>query len=935
MTRGSGTGCAIAAAVAVAMAGPARAADKPLYQPVPGWVKPAPPIDVKALGDGSPVLLVFDDQERLADGTVWSYHDVATRMATPEVVTQNGTVRLAWQPAKGDLIVHRLEILRGSQTIDVLAGGKSFTVIRREQQLERHAIDGELTATMPVEGLQVGDVLRLVATVSSRDAALGGAVQDVTLLPTGPGKVGFARTRLVWPTATDIRWKALADGAAPKLATAGADTELLIAGVLPEPVELPNDAPVAVRRLPLLEATSFTGWAAVSKAMAGYYASTAPTGALAGEVAAIAAAQSDPLQRTNAALQLVQDKVRYLFNGMEKGNYVPQSAEQTWAPRYGDCKAKTVLLLSVLRALGVEAEAVLAHAQLGGLVPQRLPSAAAFNHVLVRATIAGRSYWLDGTSSGARFADIGDTPPFRWVLPVRAAGAELMAVPLAPPARPSAAMTLDIDQRAGILLPAVVRMRLTLRGPGAAQIGLAKTQGSKDQIDAAVQQIVGGAVGGDAVPTRYAIAYDPLEAVATIDATSTLTTAWQRSDNQYRMVLDKTVSNISFEPDRARAAWQAIPVATGLPDTGAIRMRVLLPDGGKGFTLDGDTAITGALAATTVRRTVSQAGAFVSVDDMVSSTGGDIGPADVAAARARVALAKAHLLKIVAPADLPPRWQSVKAAQASGLTKPILAAYSDAIAHDPEDVNGYENRARFLLGIYDWKGALPDLDRAVALRPTVGRYLSRADAQLAMGADAKALADLQAALKLEPSSPRAVAALSDYMVKHGERDAALTLVQAQIDAGGDNKASMMARKADLLARAGERDAALDASNQAIAAKPSDPSLLNERCWLKAQLALQLDTALKDCTKSIELSDSSAAALDSRALVYFRLNRFDDALADLEAALQQNPDQPGSLYLRGIIRTRQGDAAAARRDLDAATWMAPRVAVNYAPFGIKP
>jgi len=925
-------GCAIAA---VTMAAPAWAGDKPLYEPVPAWVKPAPPVDLKALSNDSPVMLTFDDQERLADGTVWSYHEIASRMATPEVVAQNGTVRLAWQPAKGDLIVHKLEILRGGQAIDVLAGGKSFTVIRREQQLERQAIDGELTATMPVEGLQVGDVLHLVATVSNKEATLGGAMQDATLLPTEPGRVGFARTRLIWPTAAGIRWKTLADGASPKLTTAGAETELLISGVLPKPAELPDDAPMQARRLPLLEASSFTDWAAVSKTMAPYYGATAPTGALAKEVATIQAAQSDPLQRANAALQLVQDKIRYLFNGMDKGNYVPQTAEQTWALRYGDCKAKTVLLLSMLHALGIEAEPVLANTQLGGLVPQRLPSAAAFNHVLVRATVAGRSYWLDGTGSGARSADIGDTPPFRWVLPVRSAGAELMAVPLAPPARPSATVALEIDQRAGILLPAVVRMQLTLRGPMAAQIGLAKTQGSKDQIDAAVQQIVTGAVGGDAVLTRYAIAYDPLEAVATIDATSTLTTAWERKDNQYRMVLDKTVAGLNFEPNRARPAWQGIPVATGLPDTSSIRVRVLLPDSGKGYILDGDSTITGTLAATTVRRTVSQAGGTVTVEDLVSSTGADIAPADVAAARARVALAKSRLLRIVAPADLPPRWQSIKAAQANGLTKPILVAYSDAITHDPADVNGYDNRGRFLAGIYDWKSALPDLDRAIALQPTAQRYLSRAEAEQAIGADAKALADLQAAVKLEPDSLEGVSTLSEYLAEHGQGDAAIKMVQAQIDAGGDNKAGMMARKAALLARIGDRDQALEVSNQAVATKPGDPSLLNERCWLKGQLAMQLDTALKDCTKSIELSDSTAMALDSRALIYFRLNRYDDALADLDAVLQQSPDEAGSLYLRGIIRSHQGDAAAAKRDLDAATQIAPRVAVNYVPFGIKP
>ncbi|WP_174279900.1 DUF3857 domain-containing protein, partial [Sphingomonas bacterium] len=180
----------------MALAAPASAAEKPVYAPPPAWVIPAPAPDPAKLGDDAPLFLTLDTQDRLADGTVWSYHDIATRMATPEVVQQAGTITLDWQPAKGDLTIHRVEILRGAQHLDALAGGKTFTVIRREQQLERQSIDGQLTATLPVEGLQVGDVLRVTFSTSRHEDALGGAVQDAALVATEPARIGFARTRL-------------------------------------------------------------------------------------------------------------------------------------------------------------------------------------------------------------------------------------------------------------------------------------------------------------------------------------------------------------------------------------------------------------------------------------------------------------------------------------------------------------------------------------------------------------------------------------------------------------------------------------------------------------------------------------------------------------------------------------------------------------------
>ena len=72
-------------------------------------------------------------------------------------------------------------------------------------------------------------------------------------------------------------------------------------------------------------------------------------------------------------------------------------------------------------------------------------------------------------------------------------------------------------------------------------------------------------------------------------------------------------------------------------------------------------------------------------------------------------------------------------------------------------------------------------------------------------------------------------------------------------------------KAQILADSGQRDLATAAIEAAVAAKPRDPALLNSRCWIKATLNTMVDTALKDCAKSIELSDSPEFALDSRAI----------------------------------------------------------------------
>lgn len=89
----------------------------------------------------------------------------------------------------------------------------------------------------------------------------------------------------------------------------------------------------------------------------------------------------------------MQKQVRYLFLGMDGGGYRPATAETTWARRFGDCKAKTALLLALLQALDIEARPVLVQTGPSDGLETRLPRMGAFNHVLVEARLGGKPIW--------------------------------------------------------------------------------------------------------------------------------------------------------------------------------------------------------------------------------------------------------------------------------------------------------------------------------------------------------------------------------------------------------------------------------------------------------------------------------------------------------------------------------------------------------------
>src|SRR5690606_26562051 len=167
----------------VVAAAPALAGAETPYQSAPERVAQAelPP---SASAPGKPVRLT-ESQVRLDGGTVWQFHAMAVARGTPIALSQFGTITANWLPDKGDLIVHRVQIVRDGELHDVLADGVRFEVLRRERQLEQRILDGGLTATLAVPGLRVGDTLRVAYSGTKRDQALRGEMEGRAFVLSG------------------------------------------------------------------------------------------------------------------------------------------------------------------------------------------------------------------------------------------------------------------------------------------------------------------------------------------------------------------------------------------------------------------------------------------------------------------------------------------------------------------------------------------------------------------------------------------------------------------------------------------------------------------------------------------------------------------------------------------------------------------------------
>ncbi|MCB2066860.1 MAG: DUF3857 domain-containing protein [Erythrobacter sp.] len=916
--------------VALAWTVPAQAGEQVLYQPAPDWVMPG---EADFADAAAPATLFYDWQYRLEGGTVSAYVDWAQRIDNPQALMQANTQTLDWLPDKGDLIVHRVEIHRGDQVIDLLAQGVTFDVLRREQGLEERLLDGQLTASLSVPGLREGDVLRISRTVTTRDQALGEQMQALQFLPSEPWQVGHARAVMSWPDNAPIVWRAedrvTVNGPQSRDGYNYIEVDLPLA----EPDPVPDDAPFRYRRPAVLRAGTFADWQQVSAVMAPYFdaAATVEDGS---DVAALARdimdRSQDPLTRAAMAVRLVQDEVSYLLNGLDGGNYLPQAADETWHVRYGDCKAKTVLLLALLRRMGIAADPVLVSTRMGDAVPEVLPQPAAFDHVIVHTVIDGTELWLDGTSAATRLATIADVPPFYHALPLVAGGAGLIPMTMRDPAVPQIDAAVVIDHSAGVDFPALMTMTMRYSGPAAAQVGA-----MEDAMNPAMERQVAAELSGDSEEgmqvRSLTVAYDEEAALGTIEITGVVPPSFEWSDGRLRSEI-RAGSNIgSFNPDRARAAWRDIPVATRGPRRQAYGLRMILPDAGAGFVLQGDEELADGFGNSRVTRSARIDGGELLASGEVFALLGEIPASDLPAARRAARRINANSLELVPPASVTWRWL-LSDAERAARAAPILAAYQDAIAFaEADDYGPLTARALFLQSIYRFDAALADFDVLVAEEPSAWTYEYRSWLQRTQGDDAAALADLRSAFELAPENGTA-RSIAEMLAYAGRFDEAQEVMDEVFPGDEEDRLFQFASQATIAALEGDLVQARDYMDQAVAEAPQSSSALNSDCWFRGLFDTDLDGALAVCTQAVERASDPAAALDSRGLIRFRLGDLEGTLADLDAALAVSPGLPESHYLRGITKLHLG-LDGGEEDIAIALRMAPQLERFYTRHGV--
>lgn len=223
-----------------------------------------------------------------------------------------------------------------------------------------------------------------------------------------------------------------------------------------EEPRMPNSRGLAGRLLVRMKASSpdrrcLSSWAEVGA----WYDTLSkscrvPDQAIVRKAQELTAGAPDTLSKLRALAGFAQKEIRYVAIEIGIGGYEPHSAPSIFSNRYGDCKDKTTLLASLLRALGISSHYVLVHTDGGNLTAESPVSLYRFNHVVLAIRLPdevreadlpalishpklGRLLIFDPTWP---YSPLGRLPAYlqgNTALLVVEGGGELISLPLPPP----------------------------------------------------------------------------------------------------------------------------------------------------------------------------------------------------------------------------------------------------------------------------------------------------------------------------------------------------------------------------------------------------------------------------------------------------------------------------------------------------------------------
>jgi Domain of Unknown Function with PDB structure (DUF3857)/Transglutaminase-like superfamily len=383
--------------LAVAIQGNASDRSDVTFAPPGSWVKPhffnqQSPAGLLDSSADEHVLLLERQINVLQNETF--VHSVR-QVLTVGGVEKDATLTIDFNPGYQSMTWHWARLWRGTQHWDRLDTNE-VRIVQPERELDESVLNGEKSVILVLDDVRVGDIIDYAYSLKGTNSVFDGHFSCVIPVQLQQ-PVDRLLTRVLWPSQRPLYAKTHGCSVEP-VAIPGKRTIEYVWDLRQVPgVALEDSLPAWCDPEPWVQLTDFKTWAEVDQWASALFRVTSPfSPGLSGKIGAWKQIP-DPEQQVLAVLRFVQDEVRYF--GIEIGSSTEEPADPSvvFARRFGDCKDKSLLFVTILRALGIEAYPVLVNATLGRGIWDWRPSASAFDHCIAVVRFNGQTYWLDPT----------------------------------------------------------------------------------------------------------------------------------------------------------------------------------------------------------------------------------------------------------------------------------------------------------------------------------------------------------------------------------------------------------------------------------------------------------------------------------------------------------------------------------------------------------
>lgn len=432
-------------------------------QPVSLGVAPHPQADAANVAYGLRYDLI-DDQVRLAANSRARFHHVISEAVTDKGIDELSHREIEVDPTWEALAITQMDVIRDGRRVSRLHD-MQVKVLQRERDLESRIYDGRKQVALDLPDIRVGDIVEFAYVRSGMNPVFQGHhAGDFDMQWQVP--VAHLHRRLSTAAGLGIVTKQLSGAAAPQLSQAdGFDERTWDMHDVPA-LRAEANVPHAFDPYPWVEWSDFASWGDVARWAERLYVVPAhPSAALQDAVDTIAQRTTPDDERVVAVLRLVQQQVRYLGVEIGAGTHAPTAPDAVWARRWGDCKEKALLMVTLLRSLGIAASPALVNTDRRDAIAQDLPNAGSFDHVIVRVHVHGQDWWLDPTRAPQQGTLATVTQPdYARALVLDGRATALASMPSHTVAAHSREVAIEVDSRAGFDQPVKYDVRTTYRG---------------------------------------------------------------------------------------------------------------------------------------------------------------------------------------------------------------------------------------------------------------------------------------------------------------------------------------------------------------------------------------------------------------------------------------------------------------------------------------